>query len=107
VPYRYHPLQAAPVFDKVVFSKIKEKLGGRVKLVVSGEAPAGREGWGAQKACCGMNMNCGACCALPVSSSVFKLDADVRWRTPSPLLRHAPACPVAAVAFAHPPTQQQ
>lgn len=30
-------LQAAPVFDKIVFSKIKEKLGGRVKLVVSGE----------------------------------------------------------------------
>ncbi len=37
--------QAAPVFDKIVFSKIKEKLGGRVKLVVSGEQrPPARTG---------------------------------------------------------------
>jgi hypothetical protein len=31
--------QATPVFDKVVFSKIKARLGGRVKLIVSGGAP--------------------------------------------------------------------
>lgn len=29
--------QATPIFDKIVFSKIKERLGGRVRLVVSGE----------------------------------------------------------------------
>ena len=45
--------QAAPVFDKIVFSKIKEKLGGRVKLMVSGEgrrAGQGRAGRCKQKA---------------------------------------------------------
>jgi long-subunit acyl-CoA synthetase (AMP-forming) len=38
VPPPFPCFQAAPIFDKVVFSKIKEKLGGRVKLVVSGAA---------------------------------------------------------------------
>ncbi|EFN60000.1 hypothetical protein CHLNCDRAFT_29209 [Chlorella variabilis] len=33
---------AAPIFDKIIFSKIKEKLGGRVRLVVSGGAPLSR-----------------------------------------------------------------
>lgn len=32
-------LQASPFFDTLVFSKIKQKLGGQVKLVVSGGAP--------------------------------------------------------------------
>ena len=36
-PHPYpHPSQAAPFFDKLVFSKIKARLGGRVKVVVSG-----------------------------------------------------------------------
>lgn len=34
--------KAAPIFDKIIFSKIKEKLGGRVRLVVSGGAPLSR-----------------------------------------------------------------
>lgn len=34
--------KAAPVFDKVVFSKVKERLGGRVQLIVSGGAPLSR-----------------------------------------------------------------
>lgn len=34
--------KAAPFFDKLVFSKVKEKLGGRVKLIVSGGAPLSR-----------------------------------------------------------------
>lgn len=38
------PVQAAPLFDKIVFGKIKEKLGGRVKLVVSGEQMVTRSG---------------------------------------------------------------
>ena len=32
-------LQAAPFFDKLVFSKIKARLGGRVALILSGGAP--------------------------------------------------------------------
>lgn len=31
--------QAAPFFDKLVFSKVKARLGGRVRLIVSGGAP--------------------------------------------------------------------
>jgi long-chain acyl-CoA synthetase len=34
--------KATPIFDKIVFSKIKERLGGRVRLVVSGGAPLAR-----------------------------------------------------------------
>lgn len=34
--------KATPIFDKIIFSKIKEKLGGRVRLVVSGGAPLAR-----------------------------------------------------------------
>lgn len=32
-------MQATPLFDRLVFSKVKERLGGRVKLIVSGGAP--------------------------------------------------------------------
>ncbi|KAK1378141.1 Long-chain-fatty-acid--CoA ligase [Heracleum sosnowskyi] len=31
--------EAAPLFDKVVFSKVKQGLGGRVRLILSGAAP--------------------------------------------------------------------
>lgn len=34
--------QAAPMFDKIVFSKVKARLGGKVKLIVSGGAPLAR-----------------------------------------------------------------
>ncbi len=33
------PLQATPIFNKIIFSKIKERLGGRVRLIISGERP--------------------------------------------------------------------
>ncbi len=32
-------MQAAPFFDRLVFSKIKARLGGRVMLILSGGAP--------------------------------------------------------------------
>lgn len=32
-------LQASPFFDKLVFSKIKARLGGRVRVALSGAAP--------------------------------------------------------------------
>lgn len=32
-------MQAAPFFDRLVFSKIKARLGGHVRLIVSGGAP--------------------------------------------------------------------
>ena len=31
--------QASPLFDKLVFSKLKEALGGRVRIIISGAAP--------------------------------------------------------------------
>jgi long-subunit acyl-CoA synthetase (AMP-forming) len=34
--------QAAPLFDKLVFSKVKTRLGGRVKLILTGGAPLAR-----------------------------------------------------------------
>jgi hypothetical protein len=34
--------RASPVFDKLVFSKVKARLGGRVRLVISGGAPLSR-----------------------------------------------------------------
>ena len=34
--------QAAPLFDRLVFSKIKQRLGGRVRLICSGGAPLAR-----------------------------------------------------------------
>ena len=32
-------MQASPFFDKLVFNKIKMRLGGKVKAIVSGAAP--------------------------------------------------------------------
>ena len=36
-------MQATPLFDRLVFSKVRERLGGRVKLIVSGGAPLAGE----------------------------------------------------------------
>lgn len=33
------PLQASPFFDRLVFHKIKGRLGGRVRIIVTGGAP--------------------------------------------------------------------
>ena len=34
--------QASPFFDMLVFSKVKERLGGRVRLIITGGAPLAR-----------------------------------------------------------------
>uniref|UniRef100_A0A0C9RQP3 Long-chain-fatty-acid--CoA ligase n=1 Tax=Wollemia nobilis TaxID=56998 RepID=A0A0C9RQP3_9CONI len=38
----YKHEEAAPIFDKLVFSKVKQGLGGRVRLILSGAAPLAR-----------------------------------------------------------------
>ncbi|XP_028065343.1 long chain acyl-CoA synthetase 4-like [Camellia sinensis] len=35
----YKHFEAAPLFDKIVFSKVKEGLGGKIRLILSGAAP--------------------------------------------------------------------
>ncbi|KAL4199052.1 hypothetical protein AMTRI_Chr03g143020 [Amborella trichopoda] len=35
----YNHDQAAPIFDKIVFNKVKQGLGGRVQLILYGAAP--------------------------------------------------------------------
>ena len=35
-------MQACPVADRIVFCKVKEKMGGRVRLMISGGAPLAR-----------------------------------------------------------------
>lgn len=35
----YKHVEAAPVFDKIIFSKVREGLGGNVRLILSGAAP--------------------------------------------------------------------
>jgi len=34
--------KASPLFDRIVFSKVKQRLGGRVRIIVSGAAPLAR-----------------------------------------------------------------
>ena len=36
---KFSALQASPFFDRLVFSKIKARLGGRVRICISGGAP--------------------------------------------------------------------
>lgn len=35
-------MQASPLFDKLVFSKVKAALGGKVRLILTGGAPLAR-----------------------------------------------------------------
>lgn len=75
--------QAAPFFDKLVFSKIKLRLGGRVKLIVTGGAPLARhvEDFLKVTMCCpvvqgyGLTETCAA-------SFIAVPDSQVRRRSP-------------------------
>lgn len=64
--------RASPIFDKIVFSKVKARLGGRVRLVISGGAPLSRhvedflrvamccrvvQGYGLTETCAGESRN--------------------------------------------------
>ena len=54
-------MQATPLFDRLVFSKVRERLGGRVKLIVSGGAPLAGESPASQLAHTGSRQPL-ACC---------------------------------------------
>ena len=72
-------MQATPLFDRLVFSKVRERLGGRVKLIVSGGAPLAGES---------------PCSQLPHTGSPRPLPCcwpeSTRW-CPQPLNTRSPA----------------
>lgn len=79
--------QASPFFDKLVFSKVKERLGGRVRLIVTGGAPLARHVEDFLKVCMccpviqgyGLTETCAASfIATPdVSVSLLRHDASI------------------------------
>lgn len=71
------PLQASPFFDKLLFSKIKQRLGGNVRIALSGAAPLSKhvEEFLAVALCChfsqgyGLTETCG-CSYLATGEAV-------------------------------------
>lgn len=78
-------MQASPFFDKLVFNKVKARLGGQVRLIVTGGAPLANHVEEFLKVCfcCpvvqgfGLTETCAASCIavpdLPVRASSFLL----------------------------------
>ena len=81
-------LQASPFFDKLVFAKIKARLGGRVRLIVTGGAPLANHVEEFLKVCfcCpvvqgfGLTETCAASCIavpdVPVSKNCASMHPD-------------------------------
>lgn len=96
-------VQASPFFDKLVFSKVKARLGGRVRIVLSGAAPLAQhvedflrvtmcsyvgQGYGLTETCAATFLSSGE--AVRASASIRWQDLAAAADLQPPLTRAAP-----------------